>query len=681
MKTSVRIGLVHGALLVFAVLLVGRAAQVQLLQRELWASQAERQQVGGATLPAPRGAILDANGDVLAESREVVQLAVAPREVRDLAALRRALTEAGIAAATVRRATDTSYRWVELRYRFLPEQAAPLLAMRGVHGSPALERVSPAAEGARRIIGVVDADGHAVDGIELALDSVLRGTQGRNRFVRDAHGGSFESPAVDNDEPLPGSTVVLTLNHSLQDIAEHSLEVAVERAGASGGDVVVLDPRNGDILALVSQREGRSVSGVPALTDTYEPGSTIKPFLAARLLELGRTRPDEIVDVHGGSYMAPGRRTPIRDVHRADTMSMADVLRYSSNVGAVVLAERLSPREQYEALRDFGFGVSTGVAFPTEASGTLPRPERWSLTTPAALAMGYEVGVTPLQLANAYASIANGGRLLEPSLIKEVRDPEGRVTYRRTPREVRRVMPESVAATLRALLAAVVDSGTATSATLTTYEVGGKSGTARLNTGRGYEGGAYTASFVALFPAEAPQLVVLVKLDRPRGVYYGGAAAGPVSKAVLEAALAARDAALDRGELVQRARVGATRRPSEPTRLLAAGHRAATGRTTASAGEAAPPEADLAGLGNDSPGLALAQPVLFDLTVDPPPAPAAAAGLRTVPDVSGLPLRAAVRLLHGAGFRVRLVSGVSGTVPEAGVQAPVGSAVRLGAAR
>ncbi|MHB1224897.1 MAG: penicillin-binding transpeptidase domain-containing protein, partial [Gemmatimonadaceae bacterium] len=622
------------------------------------------------------------------ESREMVELAVAPREVREMKALHRALVHAGVKASVVRRATDTENRWVELRMRFLPEEAAPLLAIRGVHGTPTVERVSPTGEGTRRIVGLVDADGKAVDGIELALDSMLQGVQGRSRYLRDARGGSFDSPAVETEEPRPGNTVVLTLNHALQDIAEHALSEAIDKTGSSGGDIVVLDPHNGDILALVSQREGRAMGGVPALTDTYEPGSTIKPFLAARLLALGRTNPDEVIDVHDGSYMAPGRRTPIRDTHRAASLTVADVLRYSSNVGMVRLAERLTPREQYEGLRDVGFGVSTGIAFPTEASGVLPQPGRWSLTTPAALAMGYEMGVTPLQLANAYATIANGGELLEPALVKEVRAPDGEVLYRRSTRVVRRAMPETVAATLRNLLTAVVDSGTGTSATLSTYDVGGKSGTARLSTGRGYEGGAYTASFVAIFPAEAPQLVVLVKLDRPEGKFYGGATAGPVSKAVLEAALAARDAALDRGDLVRGARAAwrggkGAGRPAAVARQV----NDDTPRAT-SGGTGEPIAGSGAGrLGPDGPdgrdiGTGSVQPaVRFDLAAELEPASGPAGGLRTVPDVGGLPLRAAVARLHSAGFLVRIVPRTSGTVPAAGTLAPAGAVVRLGAPR
>ena len=680
MITRSRIAIVHAALLVFALLLIGRAAKVQLMERDQWARQAERQQVAASSLPAPRGAILDATGEVLAESREMLDLAVAPREVRDMAVLRSALERAGASAAVVRRATDTRSKWVELRRRFLPEEAAPLLAIRGVHGTPSVERVSPTAEGTRRIVGMIDGDGRAVDGIELALDSMLQGVQGRSRYLRDAHGGSFDSPSVENEEPRPGNTVVLTLNHALQDIAEHALSEAIAKTGSSGGDIVALDPHSGEILALVSQREGRAVGGVPALTDTYEPGSTIKPFLAARLFALGRTNPDEVINVHDGSYMAPGRRTPIRDTHRASSLTVADVLRYSSNVGMVRLAERLTPREQYEGLRDMGFGVSTGVAFPTESSGALPPPSRWSLTTSAALAMGYEMGVTPLQLANAYATIANGGELLEPALVKEVRAPDGEVLYRHRRRVVRRAMPEPVAATLRTLLMAVVDSGTGTSATLSTYDVGGKSGTARLSTGRGYEGGAYTASFVAVFPAESPQLVVLVKLDRPSGKYTGGATAGPVSKAVLEAALAARDAALDRGDLVR----GARRTPRRPKGADRGGAALARATSTTS-----PSIADAGSLAAAEPAITEsasedsepAPPVRFDLAAGVDSAGDAPIGPRTVPEVGGLPLRTAVSRLHAAGFLVRIVPGTSGTVPAAGTIAPAGAVVRLGVPR
>ena len=664
-----RIGIVHGSLALFAALIIGRAAQVQIVQRDLWAARAERQQVAADSLPAPRGAILDANGVVLAESREMLTLAVAPREVRDLTLLRTALRAAEVRSSVVRRAVDVAHAWVELPGHFTPESAAPLLAIRGIHSQAASDRVYLADEGAQRIVGHTDAKGRAVDGIELALDSILTGRRGSTRLLRDSRGRSFESPSLEGEAPQPGNTVVLTLNHALQDIAEHAIARAMQQTGADGGDIVVLQPHTGEILAMASHRLDRAVSGVPALTDTYEPGSTMKPFIAARLLTLGRARADEEIDTFNGEYLAPGRRTPIRDSHLASSLTLADVIRFSSNVGITRFAERLTPREEYEALRDAGFGTSTGVSFPSESDGRLPSPGRWSLTTPAALAMGYEIAVTPLQLANAYAAIANGGELLEPALVKEIQAPDGTVLYRHAPRVVRRLMPERIAATVRQMLASVVDSGTATDATLATYDVGGKSGTARLSSGHGYQGGAYTASFVALFPADEPQLVVLVKLNRPEGVYYGGQTAGPVSKAFFEAALAASDAALDRAGLARQVRrvtrsddAPPTAVPAVPTRLAAA-----------SPAEAAPSEEPATP--SSAPGVVRFRLAAFDSVASRRPM----LGVRIVPDVDSLPLRRAVRRLHEAGFQVQLVRG-AGMTPAAGRELPAGAVVRLGIA-
>jgi membrane peptidoglycan carboxypeptidase len=217
----------------------------------------------------------------------------------------------------------------------------------------------------------------------------------------------------------------------------------------------------------------------------------------------------------------------------------------------VQFAERLTEREEYEALRDAGFGMVTGIPYPSESQGRLRPVKEWSSLSRGSLAMGYEIAVTPLQLALAYGAIANGGELLEPVLVKEIRDADGDVTFAAGRRVVRRVMSEETARTIRGLLREVVTDGTAKSADLATYELSGKSGTARRvrADGGGYEEGSYTASFVGLFPSEDPQFVILVKLDDPGGAYYGGRIAAPVTKAVLEAVIAARDGALDPAKL------------------------------------------------------------------------------------------------------------------------------------
>lgn len=647
-----RVGLVHLGFVAFAVALVGRSAYVQLGQTDRWRERARVQQVSSAEVPAVRGAILDASGQVLVQSRAVVRLAVAPNEVQDLQALATALRSARVPESFVQRTLDPKRKWVELPGQYLSTDVAEALAMRGVHPTESIERVAPPTDGLRRLLGTLDARGNAVGGVESALDSLLRGRPGRRALVRDSKGRRLESPEERSDAPVNGHTVVLTLNQGLQDIAERALAQAVSQMEASGGDIVILDPHSGEVRALASRRPGAAGTGATALTEPYEPGSTVKPFIAAALLERGRVELNDSVPTYNGEWKI-GRRT-IRDVHRARAMSFAEVIQQSSNIGIVQFNERLTPREQYETLRDAGFGMTTGLPYPSESPGRLYPVAQWSGTTRASLAMGYELSVTPLQLAAAYAAFANGGVLVEPQLIQEIRSPDGKTVWKSERRVVRRLMGEPTARAMRDLLRDVVAGGTATGADLKTFEVAGKSGTARRTStdGRGYETGAYTASFVGLFPADAPQYVILVKIDNPTaGAYYGGRVAAPVSKVVLEAAIAARDASLNRTQLAEapKRRVPDSGRTADSVRAVAAAE--------AEAERAAP--AYVVELGTEAEP---AEPVMTT---------------RPVPDVRGMPKRRAVRELHRAGFRVQLVPG-EGVQPAPGTMLRSGSVVRLG---
>src|SRR6185503_2370420 len=382
--------------------------------------------------------------------------------------------------------------------------------------------------------------------------------------------------------PRSGNSVVLTINHELQDIAERALADAVSRMSAEGGDIVILDPRTGELLATAGERRGVVAPSVTALTEPFEPGSTLKPLIAAALLAQGKARTADRVPARGGTYELHGR-TIHDEPHPGPTpasLTLADVIRLSSNVGIVQFAERLTPREEYEALRDFGIGVPTGLPYSAEASGTLRPPRSWSRQTPASVAMGYEVAVTPLQLALAYAAIANGGELLEPIVVKEIRAPDHEVLFRSNRRVVRRVIPEDVAHTVEALLSGVVEHGTAVEADLATYALAGKTGTPRRTVGGRYAPRQYNPNFVGLFPADAPQLVIVVKLINPQGPFYGGATAAPVTKAILQAALAARDAALDRSRLVATSRTPAVTQSGAPRSPVAAVARVATATVT-----------------------------------------------------------------------------------------------------
>lgn len=647
-----RVGLVHLGFVAFAAALVGRSAYVQLGQTDRWRARARVQQVASTEVPAVRGAILDASGQVLVQSRAVVRLAVAPNEVRDKQALAAALRSVRVPESFVQRTLDPKRKWVELPGQYLSTDVAEAMAMRGVHATESIERVAPPTDGLRRLLGTLDARGNAVGGVESALDSLLRGQPGRRAMLRDSKGRRLETPDERADAPVNGHTVVLTLNQGLQDIAERALAQAVSQVEASGGDIVILDPHSGEVRALASRRAGASATGATALTEPYEPGSTVKPFIAAALLERGRVQLHDSVPTYNGEWKI-GRRT-IRDVHRARAMSFAEVIQQSSNIGIVQFNERLSAREQYETLRDAGFGMTTGLPYPSESPGRLYPVAQWSGTTRASLAMGYELSVTPLQLAAAYAAFANGGVLVEPHLIQEIRSPEGRTVWKSERRVVRRLMSEPTAKAMRDLLRDVVAGGTATGADLKTFEVAGKSGTARRTStdGRGYETGAYTASFVGLFPADDPQYVILVKIDNPTaGAYYGGRVAAPVSKVVLEAAIAARDASLNRTQLADapKRRVPDSGRTADSVRAVAAAE--------AEAERAAP--AYVVELGKEAEA---AEPVTTT---------------RPVPDVRGMPTRRAVRELHRAGFRVQLVQG-EGVQPAPGTMLRSGSVVRLG---
>ncbi|HEU4993401.1 MAG TPA: penicillin-binding transpeptidase domain-containing protein [Gemmatimonadaceae bacterium] len=671
MTRNRRVGTVHTVLALLALAVLIKAAHVQLVQGRIWQSLARRQHFTGQELPAPRGQVLDASGRTLVTTREVVRLEVAPREVRvgETGRMRRALRAAGVEPSWVARALDVQRAWVTLPGLYVAEDVAALTAMRGMYTTPVSDRAYTTSAGLRTLLGRVNLTGDGIDGLELTLDSLLRGEGGASRLARDVRGRTFASPTVPGQEPQPGHAVVLTINHELQDIAERSLADAVARMSAEGGDIVIVDPRNGDVLALAGQRRGAAATSVTTVTEPFEPGSTLKPLIAAALLAQGKARTGDKVPARGGTYELHGR-TIHDEPHPGPTptsLSLADVIQLSSNIGIVQFADRLSPREEFEALRDFGIGTPTGFPYSAEAGGTLRPPRMWSRQTPASLAMGYEVSVTPLQLALAYAAIANGGELLEPVLIKEIRAADNTVRYRGARRVVRRVIPEHVARTMRQLLAGVVEHGTAVEADLVTYALAGKTGTPRRTVGGRYAPMQYNPNFVGLFPAEAPQLVIVVKLTNPKGKFYGGSTAAPVTKAVLQAALAARDAALDRSQLVpQPLKVAVT--PSQGTRAALA----AKGRQVMNVTSALDETVDTTRAEPESS-------VVLDITsARQSPRPQQAA--RVVPDVGGLNLREAVRSLHEAGFRVQLTRGtpsVGVTDPAPGTRATPGSLVRL----
>jgi cell division protein FtsI (penicillin-binding protein 3) len=645
-KPLVRLRVVEIGLGLALLALVGRAAQVQLLEGRRYAAAARAQRTEQVVLEARRGTLFDRHGTAIALTQETYHVGIAPNELRDQARdVPKIARQLHLPVGDVQRAMRKRYAWFAGPFTALDVQ--PIRALRGVHLEPVLRRFYPSREFARAVIGSVGEDGRGSGGggggLERLLDSLLAGTAGSAVVLKDRSGREYESPARVIAEPVAGNDVVLTLDTELQEIAQRALDDAIDNMEADGGDVVMLDPRAGEVLAVASRRADGSMRP-SAFTETFEPGSLAKIFAAAALITYDRVRPQERVSGEGGRYRLPDR--VVTDEHPLPTLTLADAIRVSSNIALVKFAARLEPDEQYGVLRAFGFGAPTGVEFPAESPGRLRPPSEWSRPSSASLAIGYELAVTPIQLAAAYGAIANNGVLLQPTLIREVRSPNagGIVRYRHTPEPVRRVVTPEVASTLRDLLRGVVEAGgTAERAALANFQLAAKTGTARRVVGGRYAAGQYTASFAALFPANDPQLIVVMKIDNPqKGSYFAAQTAAPVTRSMLEQALAARTVALDRARLSNVAmtadRTGASAPLEEPDGVVP---------------------------------YVVSWPYVSDT--------AQAQAERPVPDITGKPLRAAARTLHRRGFKV-VVKGwgvVHHTWPAAGEQAIAGSTVTV----
>lgn len=647
-RPAARIAVIQAGFALGVLALLTRAVQLQIVEGEAWAKLAETGRTERRVLPARRGALYDRNGVPLAVTQEFYHVGIAPNELNDPgSAFRLIVRSLGVSGPALGRAFRARKRWIYLHGPFNATQVQPLRSLNGIHLQGSFLRFYPSRELARPIIGGLQGDrARGGAGLELALDSILTGQPGEAVLLKDRAGRRYDSPSRQVRDPVPGHDVVLTLDAELQEIAERGLADALEEMEAEGGDVVFLDPRTGELLALASRQAMTGAAPrASTFTDPFEPGSTAKLFTAAALFRYRLVDSTDAVSGERGSWAMPvtrgGRTRLIRDVHaHRGNLTLAEAIRTSSNIAMAKFSLRLTPEQQYETLRDFGFGTPTGAEFPSESRGQLAAPHHWQpMYTRASMAMGYELGVTPVQLAAAYGAIANGGVLLSPTLIREVRDPTGRVRFTREPEPVRRVIAPEIARRLQDLLrGAVEEGGTGTEAQLTNYTVLGKTGTARRYEAGGYVAGKYTSTFAAIFPADDPQLVVIVKIDNPKGSYYGGRTAAPVTRTMLQQALASRRVAIDRGRLAPgEARV-------MPARVAAQG--AAAGRPVT---VVAWPR---------QPAAASSDPV-------------------TVPSVAGRTVRDAALALHRRGFRMSLrgMGRVVRTAPEAGEAAARGASI------
>ena len=528
----------------WALLVIARLVQLQVVQHEAFTRQARRQQERTIEVSPVRGVIYDRNYHPLAMSVEVDSIFAVPSEVPNPASTARVLAPIlHVSGAELERRLQAGrfFSWVKRKVSDREAARVRQLNLQGIYFQKENKRFYPKRDLAAHVLGYVGMDDKGLAGIELAYEKTIRGRPGEMLVETDAKQHWLGRAGR---QPEPGDNVVLTIDENIQYIAERELAVAVDQFRPVSASVIVQDPNTGEILAVANQptfNPNRYADASPdalrnlAVSASYEPGSTFKIVTVASALEEKLTEPEERIDCQMGSIVLAGHT--IHDHKKYGMLSVNEIIQNSSDVGAIKLALRLGDATMYRYMKNFGFGVPTGIELPGEARGLTKPPERWSKISIGAIAMGQEVGVTPLQITTVASAAANGGWWMRPHI---VRDPS------KAPQdggERRRIMSEETAAAMRKMLTMVVTSGTATTAQLNGYTSAGKTGTAQKidPRTRAYSSRDFVASFVGFAPVEAPQFAILVVVDSPRGKQYGGDVAAPVFKRIAEQILAYRN--------------------------------------------------------------------------------------------------------------------------------------------
>ena len=537
-----RFRIVIGVLLAMVAGIVWRIVDLHIFDHDFLKAHGDARSVRHIPIPAHRGLITDRHGEPLAVSTPVTTLWGNPKE---LAGARERWTELAAALGqdprtlSQRLEQNASREFIYLVRGLTPEQGAAVMERRipGVYSLEEFRRFYPAGEVTAHVVGLTDVDDHGREGIEKAFDQWLAGVPGKRQVIKDRRGQLIRDVGVVSNAK-PGKTLALSIDLRLQYLAHRELRAALTEFNAKAGSLVIVDVKSGEILAMVNQptynpNNKRTLEPAAmrnrAVTDVFEPGSTVKPFSIAAALGTGRWKPNDTVDTHPGS-MRIGRYT-IRDVSRGGVLSLTGILMKSSNVGVSKIAFDIGAEPIHALMQQVGFGQDTGLGFPGERVGNLPNYRVWRPAETATLAYGYGLSATAVQLAQAYAVLGNGGGRVPLSMTRLERAPAAT-----------QVLDPQIAQTMLGMLKAVVDEpgGGGARARVPGYHVGGKSGTARKAAvgSKGYVDKAYRAFFAGVAPIGEPRLAAVVMIDEPsNGAYYGGQVSAPVFGKVMAGAL------------------------------------------------------------------------------------------------------------------------------------------------
>ncbi len=526
--------------------IAGRLVYLQTVNHDWLREKARAQHTDAININPLRGLVLDREGRELARSIETDSFFAVPSEVKDIEATAARLApllgdEAKEITARLKDGKQAKRKFVWLARRVEEEQSKQIaqLKLEGVHSLKEPKRFYPNGSLAAHVLGFVGIDEVGLAGIEQFHNERIRGEMGKVFVETDAHRRAYESF---EKESRAGHSVVLTIDQMVQFRAEQALAAAVERSKAKSGSAIVLDPRTGEILALANAPTfdpNNAATATPqsraneALQNIYEPGSTFKIVAFSAAIEEGLVKPSDKIDCQMGTVTVAGR--VVHDHTAFGSLSITEALAKSSNVAAIKLGLRVGNERMYDYMKRYGFGSRTGIELPGETSGLLRPVKRWQPTSMGSLAMGQEIGVTPLQMASAFGAVANGGLRVAPHLVREMRGEDGAIVYRAQP-EQRRVISVETANALRGMLESVTVNGTAKQAQLNGYTAAGKTGTAQKidPQTKAYSMTKHVASFVGFAPVENPAVVIIVVIDEPSGAFHGGDVAAPVFREIAE---------------------------------------------------------------------------------------------------------------------------------------------------
>lgn len=557
--STLRLRLAGGLLLALLLAVAVRAVHLQAFEGAKLARMAEKQHLQELTVVPKRGSIVSRNGQPLAISIEAQSVYVRPQR---MSAAADAAPEIARALDLERRevlrkvTSDKPFVWLKRQVKPREAERVKALDLEGVGLHQETRRYYPQGRLAGQALGPVGRDAQGLEGIEQSYDRYIRGRTRSSLVERDARGRRMLVAGVDDLQIRPGAEVRLTLDTTLQHLAEKHLEAAVKRFRAKGGAVVMVDPFTGAVLALASypffdpnqfRSQDRDRWRIRAVTDTYEPGSVFKAVLAAAALEDGVAAPEDPIFCELGRYRYAGRT--IHDFKEYGWLSFAQVIHLSSNIGVAKVAHNLGKARYHRYIRRFGFGRKTGIDLPGEVSGSVRPHRQWYAIDLAAASFGQSIAVTPMQMVMAFSAIANGGLLLKPYVVERVSGEDGQVLLRNGRKVVRRVVSRATARTVADMLKGVVaEGGTGAGAALAGFQAAGKTGTSQKadTVNGGYSKTRRVASFVGFAPADRPRFVLLTLVDEPTTSVYGGVVAAPLFRRIAGPALHAMGAAPSR---------------------------------------------------------------------------------------------------------------------------------------